>query len=222
MFANMITLAEENYLKAILAIILNTNKRASTNSIANEICTTAASVSDMLRKLQEKKLIDYKKYKGVNLSESGKKIAISVIRKHRLWETFLVKKLNFNWEEVHDLAEQLEHIKSSNLINKLDSFLGYPKFDPHGEPIPTKEGKLPVSNTIPLNELELKAKGKVMGVTLDKKSFLQYLTKLNICIGTNIELLEKISFDQSLIIKIENTNQHISNDVAKYLLIKTK
>ena len=160
MFANMITLAEENYLKAILAIILNTNKRASTNSIANEICTTAASVSDMLRKLQEKKLIDYKKYKGVNLSESGKKIAISVIRKHRLWETFLVKKLNFNWEEVHDLAEQLEHIKSSNLINKLDSFLGYPKFDPHGEPIPTKEGKLPVSNTIPLNELELKAKGK--------------------------------------------------------------
>jgi DtxR family Mn-dependent transcriptional regulator len=218
----MITLAEENYLKSILGIILKTNKRASTNSIANEICTTPASVSDMLKKLQQKKLINYKKYNGVSLSVTGKKIAISVIRKHRLWETFLVKKLHFNWEEVHDLAEQLEHIKSKNLINKLDAFLGYPKFDPHGEPIPTKNGELPFSNTIPLNEIKLKAKGKVMGVTIDKKSFLQYLTKLNIKIGTNIELLEKISFDQSLIIKIDDTNTHISNDVAKYLLIKTK
>jgi len=218
----MITLAEENYLKSILGIILKTNKRASTNSIADEICTTPASVSDMLKKLQQKKLINYKKYNGVSLSVTGKKIAISVVRKHRLWETFLVKKLHFNWEEVHDLAEQLEHIKSKNLINKLDAFLGYPKFDPHGEPIPTKNGELPFSNTIPLNEIKLKAKGKVMGVTIDKKSFLQYLTKLNIKIGTNIEILEKISFDQSLIIKIDDTNTHISNDVAKYLLIKTK
>tara|TARA_B100000902_G_scaffold221471_1_gene210417 strand:- start:44701 stop:45357 length:657 start_codon:yes stop_codon:yes gene_type:complete len=218
----MITLAEENYLKGILGIILKTNKRASTNSIANEICTTPASVSDMLKKLQQKKLINYKKYHGVSLSARGKGIAISVIRKHRLWETFLVKKLHFNWEEVHDLAEQLEHIKSKNLINKLDAFLDYPKFDPHGEPIPAENGELPFSNTIPLNEIKLKAKGKVMGVTIDKKSFLQYLTKLNIKIGTNIELLEKISFDQSLIINIDDTNTHISNDVAKYLLIKTK
>lgn len=218
----MITLAEENYLKGILGIILKTNKRASTSSIANEICTTPASVSDMLKKLQQKKLINYRKYHGVSLSVKGNKIAISVIRKHRLWETFLVKKLHFNWEEVHDLAEQLEHIKSKNLIKKLDAFLGYPKFDPHGEPIPTENGELPFSNTIPLNEIKVKAKGKVMGVTIDKKSFLQYLTKLNIKIGTKIELIEKISFDQSLIINIDDTNTHISNDVAKYLLIKTK
>jgi DtxR family Mn-dependent transcriptional regulator len=218
----MITLAEENYLKAILVISLDTNERASTNAIADEISTSAASVSDMLKKLQEKELIKYEKYKGVELSEQGNKLATSIIRKHRLWETFLVNKLDFNWGEVHDVAEQLEHIKSVELVDRLDSFLGFPKFDPHGEPIPTKDGDIPTTNTIPLNELQARTKGKVMGVTLDEKSFLDYLTKLNISIGTKIELLEKISFDQSLSINIENTNQHISNDVAKHLLIKTK
>ena len=218
----MITLAEENYLKAILVISLDTNERASTNAIADEISTSAASVSDMLKKLQEKELIKYEKYKGVELSEKGNNLATSIIRKHRLWETFLVNKLDFNWGEVHDVAEQLEHIKSVELVDRLDSFLGFPKFDPHGEPIPTKEGDIPTTNTIPLNELQAGTKGKIMGVILDEKSFLDYLTKLNISIGTKIELLEKISFDQSLSVKIENTNQHISNDVAKHLLIKTK
>ena len=218
----MITLAEENYLKAIWAISLNTNEKASTNAIADEISTSAASVSDMLRKLQEKELIKYEKYKGVELSKKGGNLATSIIRKHRLWETFLVNKLDFNWGEVHDVAEQLEHIKSDELVDKLDSFLGFPKFDPHGEPIPTKDGNIPTTNTIPLNELQAGTKGKVMGVTIDEKSFLDYLTKLNISIGTKIELLEKINFDQSLSVKIENTNQHISNDVAKHLLIKTK
>jgi len=218
----MITLSEENYLKAIWAISLNTNEKASTNAIADEISTSAASVSDMLKKLQEKELIKYEKYKGVELSEKGGNLATSIIRKHRLWETFLVNKLAFGWGEVHDVAEQLEHIKSDELVDRLDSFLGFPKFDPHGEPIPTKGGKIPTTNTIPLNELQAGTKGKVMGVTLDEKSFLDYLTQLNISIGTKIELLEKISFDQSLSVKIENTNQHISNDVAKHLLIKTK
>ena len=216
----MITLAEENYLKAILVISLNTNKKASTNAIADEISTSAASVSDMLKKLQEKGLIRYEKYKGVELSIKGEKLATSIIRKHRLWETFLVKELDFSWGEVHDVAEQLEHIKSTELVDRLDSFLGFPKFDPHGEPIPTKEGKIPTSNTIPLNELKAGTKGNVMGVSLDEKKFLDYLTQLNISIGTKIEVLEKISFDQSISFKIENTKQHISNDVAKHLLIK--
>ena len=218
----MITLAEENYLKAILTISLNTSDKVSTNSIADEIGATAASVSDMLKKLQDKNLVKYKKYKGTKLSKRGIKRAVEILRKHRLWETFLVNKLAFNWGEVHDIAEQLEHIKSDELVDRLDSFLGFPKFDPHGEPIPTKGGEIPTTNTIPLNELQAGTKGKVMGVTLDEKSFLDYLTKLNISIGTKIELLEKISFDQSLSVKIENTNQHISNDVAKHLLIKTK
>ena len=217
----MITLAEENYLKAILSISLNEDGKASTNVIAKEIGTSAASVSDMLKKLQDKKLIKYEKYKGVELSKTGKSKAINILRKHRLWETFLVNNLGFNWGEVHDVAEQLEHIKSAELIDRLDTFLEYPRFDPHGEPIPTKDGNIPKSNTIPLNELQAGTKGKVMGVTLDDKAFLDYLTQLNINIGTSIELLEKISFDKSLSIKIEQKTQHISSDVAKHLLIKT-
>lgn len=216
----MITLAEENYLKAILTISLKDDGKVSTNEIANEIGTSAASVSDMLKKLQEKKLIKYKKYKGVELSKSGRVTAINILRKHRLWETFLVDKLEFHWGEVHEVAEQLEHIKSIELINKLDHYLNYPEFDPHGEVIPTRDGKMPTTNTIPLNELKTRTKGRVMGVTIDQKSFLDYLTQLNISIGTKIEILEKITFDQSLSIQIENVNQHISNDVAKYLLIK--
>ena len=217
----MITLAEENYLKAILSISLNEDGKVSTNAIAKEISTSAASVSDMLKKLQDKKLIKYEKYKGVELSKTGKSNAINILRKHRLWETFLVNNLGFNWGEVHDVAEQLEHIQSPELIDRLDTFLEYPKFDPHGEPIPTKDGKIPTTNTIPLNKLSEGTNGKVMGVTLDEKPFLDYLTKLNISIGTEIKLLEKIPFDQSISIKIVNTKQHISNDVAKHLLIKT-
>ena len=216
----MITLTEENYLKAILAISLSEDGKVSTNTIASEIGTSAASVSDMLKKLQEKKLIKYEKYKGVELSRTGEKKAINILRKHRLWESFLVNNLGFNWGEVHEVAEQLEHIKSSELIDRLDAYLSYPKFDPHGEPIPNKEGKIPKTNTIPLSKLETGTKGKVMGVTLDEKAFLDYLTKLNICIGTEIKLLETIRFDQSLSIKIEKANQHISSDVAKHLLIK--
>ena len=218
----MITLTEENYLKAILTISLRENSRVNTNAIANEINTSAASVSDMLRKLQDKKLINYEKYRGVKLSKKGSILAISIIRKHRLWETFLVKKLNFNWGEVHEVAEQLEHIKSEDLINKLDKFLNYPKFDPHGEPIPSKDGAIPNRDTIPLNKLNSGDIGLVMGVNLDEKEFLDYLTKLNIRIGTKIEIKDKIDFDQSLNIRIENTNYHISYEVAKHLLIKTK
>ncbi len=217
----MITLAEENYLKAILSISLYKNNKVSTSAIAQEIGTTAASVSDMLKKLQEKKLIKYKKYQGVELSKKGKKTAINILRKHRLWETFLVKNLGFNWGEVHEIAEQLEHIKSTKLVEKLDNYLGSPNFDPHGEPIPTKDGRLPTSNTVSLNKLMTGNKGMVMGVTLDEKSFLDYLTKLNINIGVKIEILEKIYFDKSISIKIKNKVLHISNDVAKHLLIKT-
>ena len=218
----MITLTEENYLKAILTISLRKNDKVSTNAIANEISTSAASVSDMLKKLQDKRLIKYEKYKGVELSKIGRSYAVEILRKHRLWETFLVNKLAFSWSEVHDVAEQLEHIKSAKLIDRLDSFLKFPKFDPHGEAIPSKDGKISNRNSIPLNMIESGKKGKVMGVTLDEKSFLDYLTQLNISIGTNIQLIDKITFDQSLRIKIENTNQHISDDVAKHLLIKTK
>ena len=216
----MNTLAEENYLKAILNISLNTNKKVSTNEISNVLKTSPASVTDMLKKLLEKKLVEYEKYKGVELSNSGKQYAINILRKHRLWETFLVEHLGFNWSEVHEIAEELEHIKSTKLIDKLDTFLGYPKFDPHGDPIPNKEGVIPNVKSTSLDQMEVDFTGHVLGVTIDDKLFLDYLTKLNIKIGTKIEIIQKIDFDKSLIVNIENIQNHISFDVAKNILIK--
>ena len=135
----MFSQAEENYVKAIYALDTQTKKGVSTNLIAKKLQTKASSVTDMLQKLSGKRLVDYKKYHGVQLSKKGKKIAASVIRKHRLWETFLVRKLHFSWDEVHDIAEQLEHIQSERLIDGLDAFLEFPTVDPHGDPIPDKE-----------------------------------------------------------------------------------
>ena len=216
----MITLAEENYLKAILTISLKGNNTVSTNEIAHEMGTSPASVSDMLKKLADKKFIKHQKYKGVKLNNLGKSTAISILRRHRLWETFLVNKLDFNWSQVHDVAEQLEHIKSAELIDKLDNFLGYPSFDPHGEPIPTKKGEIPKRNTISLSKLKAGQQGVVMGVNLDEVNFLDYLNKLNIKIGSLIKVIETEIFDKSLTIKIKKTKYHISNNVAKHILIK--
>jgi len=165
-------------------------------------------------------LVEYEKYKGVELSNSGKQYAINILRKHRLWETFLVEHLGFNWSEVHEIAEELEHIKSTKLIDKLDTFLGYPKFDPHGDPIPNKEGVIPNVKSTSLDQMEVGFKGHVLGVTIDEKLFLDYLTNLNIKIGTKIEIIQKIDFDKSLIVNIENIENHISFDVAKNILIK--
>lgn len=218
----MITLSEENYLKAILSINLNKNNVASTNEIANILNTSAASVTEMVKKLQDKKLVIYEKYKGVNLSVNGRKKAIEILRKHRLWETFLVNKLGFNWSEVHDVAEQLEHIKSKKLTDKLNRFLKYPKFDPHGEPIPTKNGIIPTTNRITLSEMPVNSKGIIMGVSLDNKEFLEYLTKLNISIGSKVYAIDRISFDQSMKIKINTTIEYISKEIAQNVLIKIK
>ena len=218
----MITLSEENYLKAILSINLNKSSIASTNEIANTLNTSAASVTEMVKKLQDKKLVIYEKYKGVNLSVNGRKKAIEILRKHRLWETFLVNKLGFNWSEVHDVAEQLEHIKSKKLTDKLNRFLKYPKFDPHGEPIPTKNGIIPTTNRITLSEMPVNSKGIIMGVSLDNKEFLEYLTKLNISIGSKVYVIDRISFDQSMKIKINTTIEYISKEIARNVLIKIK
>ena len=216
----MNTFAEENYLKAILNISFNTNKKVSTNEISKVLRTSPASVTDMLKKLLEKKLVKYEKYKGVELSTSGKQYAINILRKHRLWETFLVEHLGFSWSEVHEIAEELEHIKSTKLVDKLDAFLGYPKFDPHGEPIPSKEGVISNVKSTSLDQMEVGFTGHVLGVTIDDKLFLDYLTKLNIKIGTKIEIIQIIDFDKSLIVRIENIQNHISFDVAKNILIK--
>jgi DtxR family Mn-dependent transcriptional regulator len=216
----MITFSEENYLKAILSINLETNNIVSTNEIANVLETSAASVTEMMKKLQDKDLVIYEKYKGVILSKTGEENALEIIRKHRLWETFLVNKLNFSWSEVHDVAEELEHIKSEELIEKLDSFLNYPKFDPHGEPIPTKNGIIHHTKRISLSDMQINTKGVIMGVSLDDKEFLDYLTKLKISIGTKVTAIERITFDKSMKIQIDSTLEHISENVSKNILIK--
>tara|TARA_B100001758_G_C18226311_1_gene512923 strand:+ start:145 stop:801 length:657 start_codon:yes stop_codon:yes gene_type:complete len=216
----MITRSEENYLKTIFSVYMQTQSNVSTNEIANLLDTSPASVTEMIKKLQEKNLVIYEKYNGVMLSDDGKKKAISIIRKHRLWETFLVRKLDFSWSEVHDVAEQLEHIKSEKLIDKLDQLLNYPKFDPHGDPIPSKKGVFKLQERISIFEMGINEEGIIMGVSLDNRDFLDHLTKLKISIGTKVKVIEQIKFDQSMKIEFDSKIEHVSKEIAENILIK--
>jgi DtxR family Mn-dependent transcriptional regulator len=216
----MFSQSEENYLKAIYHLGVISKKGISTNAIAEKLQTKASSVTDMIKKLSEKDLIIYKKYHGVNLTERGRKIAANVIRKHRLWEVFLVDKLNFSWDEVHDVAEQLEHIKSPKLINQLDMLLGFPTHDPHGDPIPDKEGNYNKIDKSLLATLLKNESGVCVGVSDSSSEFLQYLDKKGIRLGKEITVLEKEEFDDSLLIKIDNIKISISHKIANNLYIK--
>lgn len=216
----MNTLAEENYLKAIFKLSGKEKAAVSTNAIAEELETKASSVTDMIKKLTEKDLVNYQKYKGTSLTKKGHSIAVHIVRKHRLWEVFLVNKLNFQWDEVHDVAEQLEHIKSPKLVEHLDSFLGFPQYDPHGDPIPNSQGEFPKSFSSPLMEVNIGHKGQVVGVSQDNPAFLQYLDKLQIQLGSQIEVMEKVAFDNSLEVQINGKAAHISAEVAKNILIR--
>ena len=211
--------SEEDYLKAIYSLSIK-GSSTSTNEIANALTMKASSVTDMLKKLADKKWVNYIKYKGVTLTKEGKQIALQIIRKHRLWETFLVTNLNFKWDEVHDIAEQLEHIDSIELINRLDKHLGFPKFDPHGDPIPTKNGVFNFQERISIFEMDINEEGIIMGVSLDNKDFLDHLTKLKISIGTRVRVLEQIKFDQSMKITYDSRTEHISKEIAENILIK--
>ena len=216
----MFTQSEENYLKVIYHLSLISEKGISTNAIAKKLQTKASSVTDMIKKLSEKKVVSYKKYHGVNLTTSGKKIAANVIRKHRLWEVFLVDKLNFSWDEVHEVAEQLEHIQSKKLTNELDAFLGFPKQDPHGDPIPDSEGNLNVIEKSLLSSLAIGEYGICVGVNDSSSEFLRFLDKQKIMLGDEIMVLEKESFDGSLQIKIADEKLSISQKIANNLYIK--
>lgn len=199
----MLSLAEENYLKAIYHLSHSGQQDVSTNAIAEMQNTKPASVSDMIKKLSNKGVISYQKYKGVNLSHKGKKVALQIIRKHRLWEVFLVDKLNFNWDEVHEIAEQLEHIKSPLLVQRLDEFLGHPKIDPHGDPIPDENGEIATSQKQPLKEIELGKTVIVTGVENSESDFLAHLDKIKIALGSKIKVLERNSFDGSMQIQLK-------------------
>jgi DtxR family Mn-dependent transcriptional regulator len=215
------TLSEENYLKTIYHITVVSNSEVSTNAIAEMMETKASSVTDMIKKLAEKDLVNYKKYQGVSLTDKGKLAAKMIVRKHRLWEVFLVEKLDFSWDEVHDIAEQLEHIKSEKLINKLDNFLGNPTTDPHGDPIPNAEGQILKIEKQLLSELSASQKGICVGVKDTSSEFLKYLDKQKIALGSKIEILSKESFDLSFKISVDGIVLTISNKIASNLFVET-
>lgn len=217
---NNLTYTEENYLKAIYHLSDSGTKAVLTSEIADSMNTKAASVTDMIKKLSTKNLIAYEKYYGVKITKQGKLSALMVVRKHRLWETFLVQKLQFSWDEVHELAEQLEHINSNLLIEKLDEFLGYPTVDPHGHPIPDKTGKLNEIRQVPLSECSGKRNAVVRAVRHGSPSFLQFLSKIGINIGSEITILDKVEFDGSLEVMIDKNNKaFISREAAQNLLV---
>ena len=216
----MITRSEENYLKSIFLVFMQTQNNVSTNEIANLLDTSPASVTEMIKKLQDKSLVIYEKYNGVRLSKLGEKKAIAIIRKHRLWETFLVNKLDFSWSEVHEVAEQLEHINSEKLTDKIDQLLNYPKFDPHGDPIPSKNGIFNFQERVSIFEMDVNEEGIIMGVSLDNKDFLDHLTKLKISIGTKVKVIEQIKFDQSMKISFDSKTEHVSKEIAENILVK--
>ena len=214
------TFSEENYLKTIYHLTLIFDTEVSTNAIAEKMETKASSVTDMLKKLAEKDLVNYKKYQGVSLTVEGKLAAKMIVRKHRLWEVFLVDKLDFSWDEVHDVAEQLEHIKSEKLINKLDDFLGNPTEDPHGDPIPDAKGNIVKIEKQLLSEMEANKKTICVGVKDTSAEFLQYLDKQKIALGSTIEVLSKEDFDASMHLKVNNIELIVSHKIASNLYVK--
>jgi DtxR family Mn-dependent transcriptional regulator len=215
-----LSFAEENYLKAVYHLSDAGLLDVTTNSIAEEMDTKAASVSDMLRRLSEKEMVVYRKYQGVKISEKGKTAALQVIRKHRLWEVFLVEKLKFNWDQVHEIAEQLEHIKSPLLIQRLDDFLGHPKFDPHGDPIPDENGLFKEKPQVPLAEVEVAGDGIVVAVKDTNSMFLQHLDRIGIYLGAKTKVTEKVEFDGSMEILVDGKNKlFISKEVAENVLV---
>lgn len=210
--------SEENYLKTIFH--LQDGKEAvSTNAVAEKIQTKPASVTDMLKKLNAKKLLHYKPYYGFYLSAEGKKIALSIIRRHRLWEFFLANKLCFSWDEVHEIAEELEHVSNKKLIDKLDEYLGYPEFDPHGDPIPDSKGKMKTYDQKPLHELPLNKPAEVQRVRNQSPAMLELLQHKGIGIGTRLEITKHFDFDHSIELKIKNGTMTISEQLAKNIYI---
>jgi DtxR family transcriptional regulator, Mn-dependent transcriptional regulator len=217
----MISHTEENYLKEIFKIYNQTKDMVPANKLAKELDLSAPAVSEMLLKLESKKLITYTKYKGIQLTAKGNTKAIAIIRKHRLWEYFLVEKLQYSWEEVHDIAEQLEHIQSETLVDKLDLFLGQPQFDPHGDPIPDKNGKFPNVKTISLASAMLKTSYEISGIEEHSKPFLNFCQDNGLKPKRKIKIISKNTYDGSISVIVDGKQQtQLSESTAKKIFIK--
>jgi DtxR family transcriptional regulator, Mn-dependent transcriptional regulator len=218
----MNTFTEENYLKAIYKLSQTQKDGVSTNAISDTLETKASSVTDMIKKLSDKGLVNYVKYQGVTLTPKGKKIAVSIIRKHRLWEVFLVNYLNFKWDEVHDLAEELEHIDSEKLIDSLEKFLEYPKYDPHGDPIPDKDGNIFHHKEISLADLGENESGIIVGVKDHSAGFLKFLESTKLLLGVRVTVMKRFEYDDSILVSLPGKESlTVSNKVSRNLYIKT-
>jgi DtxR family Mn-dependent transcriptional regulator len=223
-FADMLSFTEENYLKALLQLTLETGNKEDlgTNELAAHLSVKPATVNDMLKKLKEKKYVSYKKYGKSSLTNEGKKLAIEVVRKHRLWETFLYEKLEFTWDEVHEVAEQLEHIKSPKLVGKLDKFLNYPAFDPHGDVIPGANGEMKMLTKKTLNEEEIGHSCTMVGVKDNSAPFLQYVDKVGLSMNNQIKVLSKQFYDDLIEIEVNGKRSSVSPKFAENIVIVCK
>ena len=220
---NHLSQAEENYLKAIYKLSTDDGTPVGNNAISVEMNTSAASVTDMINRLSQKQLVDYKKRKGVRLTTAGIATAVHLVRKHRLWETFLVEKLNFTWDEVHELAEQLEHIQSRELVNRLDAFLDHPKYDPHGDPIPDDHGRVAERRQVLLSELPEGQAAIVVGVKDHSTPFLQYLERTGLLLGTELTVSERFAYDNSLQLETASGQKLlVSQKVGQHLFLQKK
>ncbi|MFN8290774.1 MAG: metal-dependent transcriptional regulator [Chitinophagaceae bacterium] len=212
--------SEENYIKAIYRL-QSQDGTVTTNELAAELKTKPASVTDMMKKLKTKKLLHYQPYQGFRLTPEGSKVALGIIRRHRLWEYFLAEKLKFTWDEVHEVAEDLEHVSNKKLVDKLDEFLGFPRVDPHGDPIPDANGKIEVIRKICLTELPLNITAAVSNVKDQSSPVLELLEHKNITIGTKLEVKKKFAFDGSLEIKSGRQPAFtISRQLAETIFVK--
>jgi DtxR family Mn-dependent transcriptional regulator len=218
----MLSFTEENYLKALLKVSLNSgHPEAGTNELAAMLDVKPATVTDMLKKLKEKKLINYERYGKITLTRDGKKRAVEVLRKHRLWETFLYEKLSFTWDEVHEVAEQLEHIQSAKLIDKLDELLGFPEFDPHGDAIPNAKGEIKLRLQKTLDEVEPGKSCKMVAVKDNSTPFLQYVVKVGLGISSKIKVISRQAYDSILIIEVKGKKHTVSQKFAQNIFVVT-
>lgn len=214
------TISEENYIKVIYHLSQVSPQGISTNAIAEMMHSKPSSVTDMIKKLAEKNWVNYMRYQGVTLTPSGLNAALMIIRRHRLWELFLVQHLEFSWDEVHELAEELEHIKSEKLIDRLEEKMQFPAFDPHGDPIPDRKGKMSSQSKLLLSDGVLEQQYICVGVLDSSSLFLQFLDKYKITLGSEIKIVEREDFDASLTIELNGSQISISNKIAANLFVK--
>lgn len=216
----MLSYSEENYLKSIFKISYdNATEEVGTNELALFLSVKPASVNEMLKKLKEKNLVDYKKYGKIRLTKLGKTGAVNIVRKHRLWETFLYEKLDFSWDEVHEVAEELEHINSKKLIDKLDKLLEFPEYDPHGDPIPNEKGILKKQSKKTLSDIENGKSCKMVAVKDNSSQFLQYVVSLGLGINNQIKIISREDFDGQTSIEINGEIKIVSQKFAENIIV---